>query len=256
MIKYKDIVYSKKAPKEHNVLWIKAGKYNPINTTDPETQDQGEYPGSRMYQFVDGYWRSVNNYTDTENDIALIKEDLNNHENEIDNLKQDTTTSINAVDEKITALQDSVTRYKGIEQQLAMPVVYVEGLHNISMDTQSITVNTSIHPTPATAINSKSEAIGNAIYYKHVPYIILTNSLTGANNEVGIPCKLFLGAANFALKTNYSVEMKPTYITETAINVNSGNAEVAMKKIKVEFDSMNEIEANTSQNHIKVSLID
>ena len=256
MIKYKDIVYSKKAPKEHNVLWIKAGKYEPLDTTNPETQDQGEYPGSRLYQFVDGYWRSVNNYTDTENKIAIIEEELASHGSEIDNLKQDTTNSINAVDGKITALQNSVTRYKGIEQQLALPVVFVEGLHNISMDTQSITVNTSINPTPATAINSKNEAIGNAIYYKHVPYIILTNSLTGANNEVGIPCKLFLGAANFALKTNYSVEMKPTYITETAINVNSGNAEVAMKKIKVEFDSMNEIEANTSQNHIKVSLID
>ena len=37
MIKYKDIVYSKKAPKEHNVLWIKAGKYDSHDTTDPDT---------------------------------------------------------------------------------------------------------------------------------------------------------------------------------------------------------------------------
>lgn len=256
MIKYKDIVYSKKAPKEHNVLWIKAGKYEPLDTTDPETQDQGEYPGSRLYQFVDGYWRSVNNYTDTENKIAIIEEDLSNHESEINNLKQDTTNSINAVDGKITALQNSVTQYKGIEQQLALPVVFVEGLHNISMDTQSITVNTSIHPTPATAINSKNEAIGNAIYYKHVPYIILTNVDGGnGNNEVGIPCKLQFTPI-FKFKENYNVEAKPTYITESAININTGNNEVANKKIKVEFDSMNEIEANTSINHIKVSLID
>ena len=53
MIKYKDIVYSKNAPKEHNVLWIKAGKYNPQDQPDPETQDQGKYPGSRMYNEYD-----------------------------------------------------------------------------------------------------------------------------------------------------------------------------------------------------------
>ena len=252
MIKYKDIVYSKKAPKEHNVLWIKAGKYDSHDTTDPDTQDQGEYPGSRMYQFVDGYWRSVNNRTNIENEISSIREDLTTHEQAINDLTETTTT----IDGKITALQNSVTQSKGIEQSLAMPVVFVSGLHTLSMDTKSITVTTPIMPVPVTSMNNKDEAIGNAIYYKHVPYIILTNSANGANNETGIPCKLDPVSTNFAFKTNYSVALKPTYITETAIDINGGSAEPALKKIKVEFDSINEIEANTSINHIKVSLID
>lgn len=252
MIKYKDIVYSKKAPKEHNVLWIKAGKYDSHDTTDPDTQDQGKYPGSRMYQFVDGYWRSVNNHTNIENEISSIREDLTTHEEAINDLTETTTT----IDGKITALKNSVKQSKGIEQQLAMPVIFVNGLHTLSMDTQSITVTTPIMPVSSTGINSRDEAIGNAIYYKHVPYIILTNSAKSTNNEIGIPCKLDPISTNFSFKANYSVALKPTYITETDINVNGGSVESVFKKIKVEFDSINEIEANTFINHIKVSLID
>ena len=252
MIKYKGIVYSKKAPKDYNVLWIKAGKYDSHDTTDPDTQDQGEYPGSRMYQFVDGYWRSVNNHTNIENEISSIREDLTTHEEAINNLTETTTT----IDGKITALQDSVRRSKGIEQQLAMPVIFVSGLHTLSMDTKSITVPTPIMPVRFISLNTRDEAIGNAIYYKHVPYIILTNSANSANDETGIPCKLDPISTNLAFKTNYSIALKPTYITETAIDINGGGVEPALKKIKVEFDSINEIEANTSMNHIKVSLID
>ena len=65
-----------------------------------------------MYQFVDGYWRSVNNHTNIENEISSIREDLTTHEEAINNLTETTTT----IDGKITALQNSVKQSKGIEQ--------------------------------------------------------------------------------------------------------------------------------------------
>lgn len=250
MIKYKDIVYSKKAPKEHNVLWIKAGKYNEY-PQNPE-EDTDEYPGSKLYQFVDGNWRSVNNADNTSDYIAGMKEDITSLQSETASNKEDLEKSITGVSNSVTTLSKDVAAYKGVESSMAMPIINIANLHTLSMDTQSITVNTSI--MPAIDTNSKEDAIGRAIYYQHVPYIIITNTLSG-NTQTGIPCKLDLTSTNFAFKTNYSTELKPTYITETTINVGS-TTEPAQKKIKVEFYSMNEIEANTGINKVIVSLID
>jgi hypothetical protein len=65
-----------------------------------------------MYQFVDGHWISVNNRTNIENEIPSIREDLTTHEEAINDLTETTTT----IDGKITALQNSVTQSRGIEQ--------------------------------------------------------------------------------------------------------------------------------------------
>lgn len=252
MIKYKDIVYSKKAPKEHNVLWIKAGKYNENYYINPE-EDTDDYPGSKIYQFVDGNWRSINNADITSDYISGMKEDINSLQSDVANNKEDLEESITNVNNSVTALSKDVVSYKGVESSIAMPIINIAGLHTLSMDTTSITVDTSI--IPAVDTNSKNDAIGRAIYYQHVPYIIITNTLSG-NTQIGVPCKLDFTSTNFAFKTNYSTELRPTYITETTINISSNSAEPIQKKIKVEFYSMNEIEANTGLNKVIVSLID
>ena len=260
MIKYKDIVYSKKAPEEHNVLWIKAGKY--VESLQNPEEDKSEYPGSKLYQFVDGNWRSVNNADDTADYISGIKEDIVTLQSETDNIKEsitsvnNTVTTVNntvtTLNNSVNVLSDNFTTYKGTESSLAIPVIQIDNLHELSMDTVSITRDIAI--TPTITSSNKWEAVGRAIYYYHVPYIIITNTLSG-NTQTGVPCKLDFTSTNFAFKTNYSQELRPTYITETTIDVGS-SVEHIQKRIKVEFYSVTEIEANASLNKVIVTLID
>lgn len=205
MRRFDEVVQSEVAP-NINSLWINNGEY--------------------LY-YNNGEWASL---TPTKEEMQYIIESIEAHDNSIDKM----ANSISVLNNAYSNLSGKVLSSVGI------PKVKV----NLSLLTENYTTfkqGTEVNPAPEPTSGNRGDAMGNAIYYKRVPYIIIYDGTLGTDSEVGIPCVL---KAPALYTKKHAENDTPTY--ESMFNVTLGDESTSTKvtgKITVVFDSIKTVKA-------------